>query len=594
MIPGAEVVKQSEPGETTSMRTPYALFLVLLASCATATPVTTPEPAPSPAPPAPSASSAPSSYDLVLEGGKIVDGTGAAWFWGDVAIQGGRIAVVAPRGGLRDAPTSERLDVRGMVVAPGFIDIQSHSRENFLRTDGRVISKITQGITTEIMGEGGTNAPANEKTGLDPEDIPAGNDFRGPRGFDKWLKAMEAHGAAPNFGSFVGASTIRMYGKGMAPGEASPAELDSMRTALRNAMEDGAFGLASALIYPPGNYAGTAELIELAKAMAPHGGVYITHMRSEGNAWLEAIDEAIRIGSEGGVPVEIYHLKAGGTRNWSKTPLAIAKIDSARAAGVDVQANMYAYTAGATGLSACLPPWSSADGKLFQNLADSGVRSRMRTEMAQVQAQWENLCELGGPENVLFLQFEKPANAQYAGKRLSEVAQSMGKDWRDAAMDLISSEHSRVETVYFLMSEENVKLKMRQPWMKFGTDAGGNDPANPEGLTHPRSYGNYPRILGKYVREEGVLTLEDAVRKMSSAVATRLSIPDRGLVRPGFFADLVVFDPATIGDRATFEQPHQLSVGMRHVLVNGVAVVRDGAVTGAKPGRVVRGPGWRP
>lgn len=586
---GAEVVKQSEPGETRCMRTPTLMLLVLLASCAPATPVTTPDPAP---PPAPSSSSAP-SYDLILEGGKVVDGTGAAWFWGDVAIRGGRIALVTPRGGLRDAAAAERLDVGGMVVAPGFIDIQSHSRENFLRADGRVISKITQGITTEIMGEGSTNAPANEKTGRDPDDAPAGNDFRGPRGFDKWLKAMEAHGAAPNFGSFVGASTIRMYGKGMAPGPASPAELDSMRTALRNAMADGAFGLASALIYPPGNYAGTGELIELARAMAPFGGVYITHMRSEGNSWLEAIDEAIRIGSEGGVPVEIYHLKAGGTRNWSKTPLAIAKIDSARAAGVDVQANMYAYTAGATGLTACLPPWSSADGKLFDNLVDPATRNRMRTEMTQVQSEWENLCELGGPESVLFLQFEKPANAGYAGKRLSEVAQLMGKDWRDAAMDLISSERSRVETVFFLMSEENVKLKMAQPWMKFGTDAGGNDPAHPDGLTHPRSYGNYPRILGKYVREDGVLTLEAAVRKMSSAVATRLSIPDRGLVRPGFYADLVVFDPATIGDRATFEQPHQLSVGMRHVLVNGVAVVRDGAVTGAKPGRIVRGPGWR-
>ncbi|HEV8612410.1 MAG TPA: amidohydrolase family protein, partial [Gemmatimonadales bacterium] len=383
----------------------------------------------------------------------------------------------------------------------------------------------------------------------------------------------------------------RVYAKGEAQGPASPAELDTMRAVVRHAMEDGAFGVGSALIYPPGNYASTAELIELARAMAPYGGVYITHMRSEGNAWLEAIDEAIRIGKEGGVPVEIYHFKAGGTRNWPKTPLAIAKIDSARASGVDVQADMYAYTAGATGLSACLPPWASADGKLLENLADSTVRARIRSEMDRVQSDWENLCELGGPENVLLLYFEKPENQRFMGKRLAEVASMTGKEWEEAAMDLILSEHARVETVFFLMSEDNVRTKLRQPWIKIGTDASGHDPEHPEGLTHPRSYGNYPRILGKYVREEHVLTLEDAIRKMTSAVATRLSIADRGLLRPGFFADLVVFDPATVSDRATYEQPHQLSVGIKYVLVNGTLVVQDGAHTGAKPGKAIRGPG---
>jgi N-acyl-D-amino-acid deacylase len=554
------------------------LALAVFAACAPRTPSTAPAPKGGP-------------YDLIIEGGRVVDGSGAAWFYGDVAVRGDRIARITPRGALAQASTKERLNATGMVVAPGFIDIQGQSYEEFLLGDGRVISKVTQGITTEILGEGGTPAPTNLKTNPNGPWRP-GLDFSGPHGFDTWLRAMQAHGISVNVGSFLGAETPRVYAKGEAQGEATAAELDTMRAVVRRAMEDGAFGLGSALIYPPGNYASTAELIELARAMAPAGGVYITHMRSEGNAWLEAMDEAIRIGKEGGVPVEIYHLKAGGTRNWPKTALAIAKIDSARASGVDVQADMYAYTAGATGLSACLPPWASADGKLFENLADSAMRARMREEMGRVQSDWENLCELGGPENVLLLFFEKPDNLRFAGKRLADVAQLTGKDWKDAAMDLILSEHSRVETVFFLMSEENVRTKLRQPWIKFGTDASGHDPEHPNGLTHPRSYGNYPRILGKYVRDEKVLTLEDAIRKMSSAVATRLSIPDRGLLRPGFYADLVVFDPATIADRATFEQPHQLSVGIKHVLVNGTLVVRDGTHSGAKPGRVVRGPGW--
>ena len=528
---------------------------------------------------------------MILEGGRIVDGTGAAWFFGDLAVRGDRIARIAPRGALAGAAARERLDVSGLVVAPGFIDIQGQSDNELTVGDGRVISKVTQGITTEILGEGGSPAPTNARTNPRGPWRP-GLDFSGPHGFDAWLRAMERHGNSVNVGSFLGAGTVRVYAKGEAQGPATAAELDTMRTVVRQAMADGAFGIGSALIYPPGNYASTAELIELARAMAPSGGVYITHMRSEGNAWLEAIDEAIRIGREGGVAVEIYHLKAGGTRNWTKTAAAIAKIDSARAAGVDVQADMYAYTAGATGLSACLPPWASADGKLFENLADAATRARMREEMGRVQSEWENLCELGGPENVLLLYFEKPENKRFAGKRLAEIAQLLGKEWREAAMDLILSEHSRVETVFFLMSEENVKTKLRQPWIKFGTDASGQDPAHPESLTHPRSYGNYPRILGKYVREEQVITLEDAVRKMTSAVATRLSIAERGVLRPGFYADLTVFDPLTVSDRATFEQPHQVSVGIRYVAVNGTLVIREGTHTGAKPGRVVRGPGW--
>jgi dihydroorotase/N-acyl-D-amino-acid deacylase len=403
---------------------------------------------------------------------------------------------------------------------------------------------------------------------------------------------MERHGMSVNAGSFVGAATLRMYAKGMAAGAASPAELDTMRAATRRAMADGAFGVASALIYPPGNFAGTAELIEIAKAMAPYGGVYITHMRSEADQLLEAIDEAIRIGREGGVPVEIYHLKAAGRRNWPKAASAIARIDSARAAGLDVQADMYPYVAGGTSLSACLPPWTSADGKLFQNLRDSTTRARIKAEVLSDRTDWENLCALATPEGVLVLGLRKPEDSLWVGKRLSEIAAGMHKHWLDAAIDLILTEQQGIGTIFFLMSEDNVALQLRQPWIKIGTDAGGIDPDSARGGAHPRSYGTYPRILGRYVREQRVLSLEDAVRKMSGAVATRLSIRDRGLLAPGYYADVVIFDPATIIDRATFEQPHQLSTGVRYLFVNGVAVVSNGRHTGAKPGRLVRGPGY--
>jgi dihydroorotase/N-acyl-D-amino-acid deacylase len=327
--------------------------------------------------------------------------------------------------------------------------------------------------------------------------------------------------------------------------------------------------------------------------MAPYGGIYITHMRSEADQLLEAIDEAVRIGREAGVAVEVYHLKAAGRRNWSKAVEAIAKIDEARRAGIDVQANMYNYVAGGTGLTACLPPWASEGGKLFDNIADATMRARIRAEILSPTSSWENLCDLAGPDGVLIASVETPEMKQYAGKRLSEIASAMGKDWVDAALDLILAERRRVETIYFLMSEDNVKLQLLQPWMKFGTDAGGVNPDSARNLVHPRAYGNFTRLLGKYVREERVLPLEDAVRKASSAVATRLGIQDRGLLREGMFADVIVFDPAKVGDRATFENPHQLSVGMHHVFVNGQAVVRDGRHTNALPGRIVRGPGYR-
>ena len=520
------------------------------------------------------------TYDLLVVNGRLVDGTGNAWIYADVAIRGDRIARITPRGGLAGAAADETIDATGMVVAPGFIDIQSHSRAQFLSGDGRVISKITQGITTEIMGEGTSNAP--------------GADFRGPRAFDEWLSAMQEHGASPNFGSFIGGSSVRRWVMGDAQGAPNAQQLAHMRTLVRDAMIDGAFGVATALVYPPGNFATTEELIAMAAEMSPYGGVYISHLRSEADTFLEAIDEAIRIGREGGVAVEIFHLKAAGRRNWYKAELAIARIEAARAEGLDIQANMYPYTAGSTGLNACMPPWASADGKLFDNLTDPDMRATIRDEILNQKTVWENFCALTGPDGVLILGLRKEENRQYAGMYLAEIAAAMGKEWVDALIDLIVSEEGDPSTIYFMMSEENVALQLAQPWMKFGTDAGGADPTRSGALTHPRAYGTFPRILGRYVREQRIMPLEEAIRKMTSAVANRLSIRDRGLLREGYFADLVVFNPATIGDVATYAQPHQVSLGVRWVLVNGAVVVREGEHTGALPGRIVRGPGYRP
>lgn len=561
-----------------------AVATAALAACGGAPPLAAPAPPPSPALPV-----APGAYDVIIESGRIVDGTGNPWYAGDVAIRADRIVEITLPGLLRDARATLRVDASGKVVAPGFIDIQSQSRFNFLPGgDGRVVSKVMMGVTTEIMGEATTNAPAS------PAMLAGAGRAAGVTVFEtfaEWMSAMERHGASVNFGSFVGASTIRALGMGQSMGEAGSAERGSMQAAVRRSMEDGAFGVASALIYPPGSFASTEELVSVVSAAAPYGGIYVTHLRSEGDRLLEAIDEAIEIGTRAGVPIEIYHLKAAGQRNWPKAALAVAKIDSARAAGVDIQANMYPYTAASTDLTACFPPWASADGRLMQNLRSPATRTRIRAEIERPTESWENLCELATPTGTLLLGLALPAHRRFAGQSLSDVARQLRKDWIDTAFDLVLDERQEIGTAFFMMGEPNVAMQIGIPWMKFGTDAAGFDPRG-GGLVHPRAYGTFARVLGRYVREERVMSLEDAVRKMTSAVATRLGIRERGLLLEGYYADVIVFDPATVADRATFARPNQLAVGVEHVFVNGEAVVADGVHTGATPGRPLRGPGW--
>ncbi|MEO7454943.1 MAG: amidohydrolase family protein, partial [Gemmatimonadaceae bacterium] len=416
--------------------------------------------------------------------------------------------------------------------------------------------------------------------------------FLGERGFGKWLDAMEAHGSSVNIGSFLGAEQPRVAAKGYAEGRATAAELDTMRRVVRDAMRDGAFGVGSALIYPPSAFSSTEELVAMAEAMAPFHGVYITHIRSEDDQLLEAIDEALAIGRRGGVPVEIYHLKAGGRRNWPKAAAAVAKIDSARKAGQDVGATMYPYPASSNSLGACIPAWASANDKLLENLRDAAKRARIVREMSDTTPGASQGCVLDGPSAIMVVGTTKPEMRKYEGWRLDRIAADRGKPWAEALVDVVLAEEARVGKITFSMSDANVAMQLARPWVIIGSDAEAHDPETATGQTHPRAYGTYPRVLGKYVREEHVLTLEDAVRKMTSATATLLGIRDRGLVREGMFADLVVFDPATIIDRATYERPHQLATGVDVVMVNGVAVWRAGAATNAKPGRALRGPGW--
>ena len=540
-------------------------------------------------------------YDLVITNGRIVDGTGNPWFHGDVGVRGDRIVAVVPAGGLAKATAKERVDAQGLVVAPGFIDIQAHSWQQLLFADGRVPGTVAQGVTSVILGEGATPAPSNEKfdstfDGGDAADTVFhvhSTHYRGPHGFGMWLDSMQSHGNAVNVGSYLGAATVRAYAMSGHEGAPDAAALDTMRAVVRNAMADGAFGIASALIYPPGSYAGTDELIEMAKAMAPYHGAYISHVRSEENKLLPALDEALRIGREGDVPVVIYHLKASGSRFWNLAAPAIATIDSARAAGQDVKATMYPYAASGNGLAACIPGWVHADGKLLERLQDPSLRARIRREMTDTAADAPMYCQQNTPDAYQIAGFHKPEWKHFDGQRLDAIARALGMDWVDAVIALTVGEKATLGKVNFSMSEENVAMMLSRPWVVIGSDAGGYDPDTAKSIVHPRSYGTFPRVLGKYARDERRFTLEDAVRKMTWSTAQILGLRDRGQVKEGMFADLVIFDPATIADRATFEKPHQLSVGVRDVFVNGVATWRDGKHTGAAPGRALRGPGWR-
>ena len=538
------------------------------------------------------------TYDLVITNARIVDGTGNPWTYGDVGIRGDRIAAVTQPGVLRTASAKQRIDAKGHIVAPGFIDIQAHSWDALLWRDGRVLSKVTQGVTSEILGEATTPAPSNDKIDaleeiakMEPERAALQRSFRGEHGFGAWLDAMGRHRNSVNVGSYLGATTVRAYAMGQTPGEPNAAQLDTMRAVVRNSVRDGAFGISSALIYPPGSYASTRELIEMMKAMAPDHGGYITHMRSEDDSLFEAIDEAFRIAKEGGVRLDIYHLKASNKRNWGKAAGAVAKIDSARASGLDVGATMYPYPFSGNNLGECFPDWASEEGKLLDNLKNPTTRERILKEMADPDG--APLCQREGPTGYMIADFKKPEHAKYEGKLLSDIAADMGKPWPETVIDLIVSEGRDLSKINFTMSEDNVQMQIKWPWVIIGTDAGGVDPDSTKAVVHPRAYGTYPRILGRYVREQKLFTLEEAVRKMSGAVATRLGLRDRGLLREGMFADVVVFDDKTVMDLATPDQPHQISRGVEQVFVNGVQVLRDGQHTGATPGRVLRGPGAR-
>jgi N-acyl-D-amino-acid deacylase len=534
-------------------------------------------------------------YDVIIRGGTLYDGSGRPARVRDVAIIGDSIAAI---GTLVDARGRTEVDARGLAVAPGFINMLSWATESLIE-DGRALSDVKQGVTLEIFGEGESMGPLN------PEMKRLARETQGDIKYDitwttlnEYLEHLATRGVSPNVASFIGATTVRVHELGYADRAPTPAELARMQALVRRAMEEGALGVGSSLIYAPAFYAKTEELIALAEAAAPYGGIYISHMRSEGNRLLEAVDELLRISRHAGIPAEIYHLKAAGQQNWGKMDRVVAKVDSARRGGARITADMYTYTAGATGLDAAMPPWVQEGGyrAWADRLKDRAIRARVIREMRTPTDAWENLLlAAGSPDRVILVGFKADSLKYLTGKTLADVARTRGASPEETAIDLVIADGSRVGTVYFLMSEDNVRRQLALPWVAIGSDA--EAPA-PEGVflksnPHPRAYGAFARFLGRYVRDEKVTTLEDAVRRLTALPADNLKLHRRGMLRPGHYADVVVFDPARIQDHATFDRPHQLATGVVHVFVNGTQVLRDGEHTGAKPGRVVRGPGYR-
>jgi N-acyl-D-amino-acid deacylase len=559
---------------TTSHRAALALLLVAGLACCAA-----PEP----------------EFDVLITNGQVFDGSGAPGVRTSIAIRGDRIAAI---GALPDARARLTLDAAGLAVAPGFINMLSWADEPLL-VDGRSQSDIRQGVTLEVFGEGWSMGPLNER--MKTQQIADQGDLKYPVDWTtlgQYLDGLQRKGISTNVASFVGATTLRIHEIGYDDREPTPEQLARMKEHVRVAMREGAMGVGSSLIYAPAFYAKTPELVELAKAAGEFGGMYISHMRSEGARLLEAIDELIQIAREARVPAEIYHFKAAGRDNWDKTDAAIARVEAARQQGLRITADIYSYPAGATGLNATMPPWVQQGGYdgWVARLKDPATRARVKREMATPTDQWENFFTGAGPDGILLSGFKSEALKPLTGKRLAEVARMRGTSPEDTIIDLVIEDGSRVEAVYFLMSEDNLRKKLRLPWVSFASDAGSLAPEGPflKSNPHPRAYGNFARWLGRYVRDEKLVPLEEGIRRLSALPAENLGIKERGRLAVGLYADVVIFDPAKVQDHATFEKPHQYSTGVVHVFVNGMQVLKDGEHTGATPGRVVRGPGYKP
>src|SRR5436305_1936164 len=540
-----------------------------------------------------SSSPGPADFDIIIKDGTVYDGSGAEPKQADVAIRGDRIVGM---GDFKSAKAKAVIDAQGLAVAPGFINMLSWSTVSLIH-DGRSQSEIRQGVTTEMMGEGESMGTVNDR--VRQYMLKQQSDIK----YDiKWnmlaeyLQYLERRGVSCNVASFIGATTIREYVIGFEDKQPTPEQLDEMRELVRKEMEAGALGIGTSLIYPPAFCAKTEELIELCKVAAKYQGKYISHIRSEGNQLFEAVDELLRIAREANIPAELYHIKTAGKKNWSKEDQLLTRIERAQKKGLNVRANMYTYTAAGTGLDACLPPWTEDGGypELFRRLRDPVMRAIIKAEAQVDSDKWENLyLAAGSPEKILLVGFKSEKLKPLTGKTLAEVAKMRGKDPIDTIMDLISEDESRIGTVYYLMSEENVKQELRKPWISFGSDEASQAPEAPftKSNPHPRAYGNFARVLGKYVRDEKVLSMSDAIHRLSGLPATNLGLDRRGFLKEGMFADVVVFDPATITDHASFEKPHQYATGVKDVFVNGVQVIKDGEHTGAKPGRALWGPG---